>query len=78
MAGSKLAFQQFLILVYYCSSKSLTNGEVAAFTGLSEKAVGHWRSILSCAVASWFLQNCQPLGGPGKIVEIDEEKFGKR
>ena len=52
--------------------------EVAALTGISDKAVGDWRCILSNAVANWFLNNSTPLGGPGKIVEVDEAKFGKR
>ena len=29
-------------------------------------------------VAEWFLRNRPPIGGPGKIVEIDEAMFGKR
>ena len=51
---------------------------MAALTGISDKAVGDWRCILSNAVANWFLNNSTPLGGPGKIVEVDEAKFGKR
>jgi hypothetical protein len=78
LARSNLSFKQFLTLMYYFSSKSLTNVEIAGFTALSEKAVGHWRHVLSNVIASWFLQNCQPIGGPGVIVEIDEAKFGKR
>ena len=34
--------------------------------------------IVSNALADWFLRNSSPLGGPGKVVEIDEAKFGKR
>ena len=64
--------------MYYFSSKSLSNVEIAGFTALGEKTVGHWRHVLSNVISSWFLQNCQPIGGPGVIVEIDEAKFGKR
>ena len=78
LAGSKLSFQTFLTLVFYFSMRSLTNVEVAVMTGLSDKAVGDWRKILSNAVADWLLNNCTPLGGPGKIVEVDEAKFGKK
>ena len=40
LAGSKLSFKQLLTLVYYFSFKSLTNTEVSAATGLSDKAGG--------------------------------------
>ena len=46
--------------------------------GLSAKAVGEWRTMLSNAVADWFIHNRSPLGNPGKVVEIDVAKFGKR
>ena len=78
LAGTKLSFQQFSSVIFYFSLRSLTNVEVAALTGISDKAVGDWRCILSNAVANWFLNNSTPLGGPGKIVEVDEAKFGKR
>ncbi len=77
LAGSKLSFKTFLSLIFYFSIRSLSNVEVAALTGLSDKTVGDWRTLLSNAVADWFLRNSQPLGGPGVVVEIDEAKFGK-
>ena len=49
-----------------------------ALVGMSQKAVGYWKTMISNAVADWFLHNSLPLGGPGKVVEIDEAKFGKR
>ena len=41
------------------------------------KSIGNCRTIISSAVATWFLQNSQPIGGPGVVVEIDKAKFGK-
>ncbi len=78
LSGSNLSLQIFLVLLSYFSSKTLSNVEIAAYTGLSENSVGVWRCSLSGFVASFLLQNGQPLGGPGIIVEIDEAKFGKR
>ena len=78
LSGSNLPFQHFLLLIYYFSSKSLTNVEISAYTGITEKSVGVWRAALIGFVSSWFLANATPLGGPGVIVEIDEAKFGKR
>ena len=72
LAGANLSFKHFLLLLYYFAAKSLTNVEVSSYTGLSTKAVGYWRSLLSNVVANWFLQNSAPLGGPGLFVEIDE------
>ena len=34
--------------------------------------------MVSNAVADWFLRTISPLGGPGKVVEVDKAKFGKR
>ncbi len=78
LSGSNLPFQHFLLLIYYFSSKSLTNVEISAYTGISEKSVGEWHAALIGFVSSWFLANATPLGGPDVIVEIDEAKFGKR
>ncbi len=70
LAGSKFSLQSFLTLIFYLSVRSLTNVEVAAFTGLSDKAVGEWRNTLANAVADWFLCNCSPLGGPGVLEKL--------
>lgn len=78
LAGKKLSFKSFLLLVFYFSIRSLTNLDIAALTSISDKTVGEWRTILLNAVATWFFANSTPLGGPGKIVEVDEAKFGKR
>ena len=40
LSESNLPFQHFLLLIYYFSSKSLTNVEISAYTGISEKSVG--------------------------------------
>ena len=50
---------------------------ISALVGLSQKAVGEWRTMIPSAEADWFLHNSLPLGGPGKVVEIDKAKFGK-
>ncbi len=78
LSGSNLTFQEFLTLIFYLSIHSLSNVEISALSGVSEKTVGKWRNKLSDATSDWLLANCSPLGGPGKVVEIDEAKFGKR
>ena len=78
LSGAKLSFKTFLTLIFYFSIRGISNVQIAQLSGISENAVGDWRTILSNVIATWFLQNSQPLGGPGVIVEIDEAKFGKR
>ena len=46
LSGSKLSFSIFVLLIFYFSSKSLSNVEISAYTGLSEEAVGTWRTTL--------------------------------
>ena len=58
----------------------LKNVEVLALVGFSTKAVGEWTMENNNIESSSRLVPCNssPLGGPGKVVEIDEAKFGKR
>ena len=37
-----------------------------------------WSLDIHTKVASWMMNNLQPIGGPGVVVELDEAKFGKR
>lgn len=44
----------------------------------NNKTLTNWfRKLRELAVQSTFVLS-EPIGGPGKIVEIDESKFGKR
>ena len=78
LSGKKITFKSLILLVFYFSIRSVTNLDIAALTGLSDKTVGEWRKVVMNAVSTWFLSNSTPIGGPGKIVEVDEAKFGKR
>ena len=53
----------------------MANIEISALTGLSDKTVCEWRARVAESVELWLFANAKPLGGPGKIVEIDEVKF---
>ena len=77
LSGQKLSLQQFLILLFYISIKSLTNIAISQLTGLSENTVCDWKIYLHTRVADWLTVHSTPLGGPGVIVELDEAKFGK-
>ena len=45
---------------------------------LSKPSVVDWASFCREVVFNGYIINVEKLGGPGKIVEIDESKFGKR
>ena len=47
-------------------------------TGHSVKTVVDWYHFLRGVCAQYFLDNPITIGGTGKVVEIDESKFGKR
>ena len=78
LSGQKLTLQNFLILIFYLSIKSLTGIAVSQLTDLSENTVSEWKILLHTCVANWLIANPKPVGGPGVIVELDEAKFGKR
>jgi transposase-like protein len=45
--------------------------------GISSATVVEWSSYCRDICLNWALKETSRLGGPGKIVEIDEAKFGK-
>ncbi|XP_018325790.1 uncharacterized protein LOC108737443 [Agrilus planipennis] len=47
-------------------------------TGLSTRTVVDWFSFIREVLIDWVYRRSAKLGGPGKIVEIDEAKLGKR
>ena len=46
--------------------------------GHGSHTVTDWRQFVREAMAVYLQDNSQKIGGPDKIVEIDESKFGKR
>ncbi len=47
-------------------------------TGHTEKTIIDWYNFHGDVCAQYFSDNPIKIGGPGKTVEIDESKFGKR
>ena len=52
--------------------------DAARETGVSPRVAVDWFNFLRDVRAQYFLDHPITIGGPGKIVEIDESKFGKR
>ncbi|KAK3873925.1 hypothetical protein Pcinc_021103 [Petrolisthes cinctipes] len=47
-------------------------------TGLSDHSICDWASFCREVLVEWCVKREGKIGGPGKIVEIDESKFGRR
>lgn len=45
---------------------------------ISDNSINDWSSFCREVLISWCMRNSALIGGPGKTVEIDESKFGKR
>eukprot|EP00116_Pleurobrachia_bachei_P007190 sb/3467452/ len=71
LAGTNMSFQGFLFIIHLFSNKNLTNVDVAANLGITEKTVREWRSRVMECVVIWLLRNPIQIGGPGFIVECN-------
>ncbi|XP_076635492.1 uncharacterized protein LOC143348781 [Colletes latitarsis] len=45
---------------------------------LNKNTVSQWNYFMKQVMADWLQNSCEILGGPDKVVEIDESKFGRR
>jgi hypothetical protein len=60
------------ILLLILSSRSLTNIEVAAYTGISKKSIRESRASLIGFISSWLLANATPLAIPVSSWRLTE------
>ena len=76
---SKLTFCQVVTLSYHFLWNRATQEEIALdVVELSVKTVADWFSFSREVIIDYVDRNSEAIGGPGKTVEIDEAKFGKR
>jgi len=76
-SSSKLPLSTITEIIYYWTYK-YSQEIVIHETGLSKKSVIYFYNFLrevSCVILQ---EQSEPIGGPGKVVEIYESKFGKR
>ncbi|QQP36998.1 Putative LOC101846883 [Caligus rogercresseyi] len=52
--------------------------DVVREVGVTKKTVVDWGKTFRAICTRHLRQHSVPLGGPGRIVEIDESKFGNR
>ena len=45
---------------------------------VSKPTINYWCSFGREVCVNWVFSRCKKIGGEGKVVEIDESKFGKR
>ncbi len=75
--GSHLLMSQIVKLTYFWVKKQRNNFTEEELR-LSGKTVVDWYNFAREVCTQIIVQDSQKVGGPGKIVEIDESKFGKR
>ena len=76
-AKSKLTIQQILTIIY-CWYIRLEQSMAAIQANTSCKTMVDWYSFCRGVCLDYLLLHSEQIGGPGKIVEIDESAFGKR
>jgi len=72
-----LSFSQVVKLIYYWTYK-YPQHIVLHETGLSNKTVTDFYNFCHKVCVVILEDHSEQIGGPGRIVEIDESKFGKR
>ena len=76
--GSHVPYRK-VVLFIYCWSKEMTSIEFCKTElGLSSKTVVDWSNFLREVCAAELLANPVVLGGPGRVVEVDESQFSRR
>ena len=76
-SGSHLNLNEIVEISYWWArGMNVTN--VMHETGHTKQTIVDWFNFHRDVCAQYFIDNPVMLGGPGKIVEIDESKFGKK
>ena len=76
-SSSKLSLSTITEIIYYWTYK-LQQDFVIHETGLSNHTVVDFYNFLREVCSVILQEQSEAIGGPGKIAEIDESKFGKR
>ena len=74
---SHLSLQDILELTFLWSEE-LPIKIVSKWMGISKKTVIDWYNFCRDVCAEYLNSRNEKIGGPGKVVQIDEAKFGKR
>ena len=66
------------MLLTYMLIKNYRQDQISHELGLSQNTVSQWAHFMRDIVVDWARSTSEMIGGPGKKVEIDESKFGRR
>ncbi len=76
-AGSHLKVDDILAVTYWWATGQPV-GNAMRETGHSSNTIVDWYNFHRDVCMQYFIDHPVQIGGPGKVVEIDESKFGKR
>lgn len=76
-AQSKLKIGQILRLIFFVVDQ-IPVQKIERYVGVSKPTICRWAEFLRHIIFDSMMTNSEKLGGPGKIVEIDESKFGRQ
>ena len=76
-AGSHLKLDEILAITYWWARGS-TVSRAMHETGHSSRTIVDWYNFHRDVCAQYLIDHPVQVGGPGKTVEIDESKFGRR
>lgn len=76
LQNSNISYGKF-ILLFNAFAESVPISRAAEIIKLSENAIRHFYQTI-CEQIAANVQTSRKISRPGKIVEVDEAKFGKR
>ena len=76
-AGSHIKVDEILAITYWWS-RGVPVSVAMHEAGHSPNIIVDWYNFHRDVCAQYFIDHSIMIGGPGKVVEIDESKFGKR
>ena len=68
---------QILRLIFFVVDQ-IPVQKIERYVGVSKPTICRWAEFLWHIIFDSMMTNSEKLGGPGKIVEIDESKFGRQ
>ena len=77
LEGSHLSAGQILFFAHLWLARCQLQ-EIGCFLGIDKNSCTYWSSFCREVVIYAMSFHKEPIGGPGKTVEIDESKFGRR
>ena len=72
-----VTLKNFVLLAYFWAYE-MPNCTAAEMLGLHPNTVAQWFSYLQDAASNHLLRNPMQIGGPGRVVEIDESVIARR